>query len=142
VTTIATDYEGKQFAFEIDDRKAWLVYLLVPCVLQSANMTANIIPSLVPRDKYLCLDIKHARAVLEQCIERETKRGLKKLATAERQIKTLNAKAKRTNRSRLALTAALCLALPSLSRKKLAGAIGVTPAGAGYLLNQLKGVTV
>ena len=48
------------------------------------------------------------------------------------------ARFRRTRRSRLAEAAELSLALPSLTRRKLAIAVDATPAGAGYVMRQLE----
>jgi hypothetical protein len=54
-------------------------------------------------------------------------------------MEQLHVRYRRTSRSRLADAAELRIALPSLTRNKLAIAVNATPAGAGYLMRQLKG---
>lgn len=56
----------------------------------------------------------------------------------ERDVGDLRTRFQRTRRSRLAEAAELRVALPSLTRNKLAIAVNVTPAGAGYLMRQLE----
>lgn len=133
----ATCFDGRQLTFMPENPRAWLVSLMVPELLRQAGLTANLIPSLVPSLKYLDSDAGGYMTLLVECIGRRAETGLKSLASLERQIGGIDRRCNRTTRSRLRMAAELGLALPSLSRGKLAIAINATPAGAGYLMRQL-----
>jgi hypothetical protein len=133
----ATAYDGRQFVIAQDDSRAWLVSLMVPRLLWRAGITNNVIPSLVPAMRFLDGGVADFAAMLQQCIREKVYDGNKALAAMERKIAGFDQLYRRTARSRLRLAAELGLALPSLSRQKLAIAVNFTPAGAGYILRQL-----
>jgi hypothetical protein len=134
---LATSFDGKQLRFVREDRQAWLISLMVPELLRRAGLTINLIPILVPTLKFLDCDAKAYEQLLFNCISKAAQSGLKSLETLERQMGTTKQKYQRTARSRLLSTAELRLVLPSLTRRKLAIALGSTPAGAAYLMRQL-----
>jgi hypothetical protein len=110
---------------------------MVPRLLQRAGITSNLIPSLVPTIRFLDGGTTDFAAILSQCISEKVPDGNKALTAMERKVAGFDQLYSRTARSRLRLAAELGLALPSLSRAKLAIAVNSTPAGAGYLLKQL-----
>lgn len=135
----ATSYDGRQLSFMPEDRRAWLVSLMVPELIRRAELTTNLIPSLVPSLRFLDRDACGYEALIADCIGRAASVGLRSLATMERQIVEIDHRYKRTARSRLRLAAELGLAIPSLSRAKLAIAVKATPPGAAYLMKELGG---
>jgi hypothetical protein len=133
----ATAYDGRQLVIAQDDRRAWLVSLMVPRLLRRARITNNLMPSLVPTMRFLDGGVADFEGMLQQCIAEKVSDGNKALTAMERKIAGFDYAYRRTARSRLRMAAELGLALPSLSRAKLAIAVNSTPAGAGYLLKQL-----
>jgi hypothetical protein len=133
----ATAYDGRQFVVAPDDRRAWLVSLMVPRLLRRARITTNLIPSLVPPIRFLDGTATDFAVRLQECICQKVLPGNKALTALERKVAGFDQVYRRTARSRLRMAAELGLALPSLSRAKLAIAMNSTPAGAGYLLKQL-----
>lgn len=134
----ATSYDGRQFVIAQDDHRAWLVSIMVPRLLRRAGVTTNLIPSLVPGIRFLDGSVKDFASKLMECIGRQVVVGNKSLTALERKIAGFDQTNRRTARSRLRMAAELGLALPSLSRAKLAIAVKSTPAGARYLLRELK----
>jgi hypothetical protein len=133
----ATSYDGRQFVISQDDRRAWLISIMVPRLLQRAGITSNLIPSLVPTIRFHAGGVVGFADKLKECISHNVPSGNKALTAMERKIAGFDQAYRRTARSRLRMAAELGLALPSLSRQKLAIAVNSTPAGAGYLLKQL-----
>jgi hypothetical protein len=133
----ATSYDGRQFVIAQDDRRAWLVSVMVPRLLRRAGITTNLIPSLVPNIRFLDGGATDFAARLRYCIRHNVPAGNRALTALERKITGFDLTYRRTTRSRLRMAAELGLALPSLSRAKLAIAVNSTPAGAGYLMKQL-----
>ncbi len=133
----ATAFDGRQFVIAHDDRRAWLVSVMVPRLLRRAGVTTNLIPSLVPTLRFLDHGAQGFAAKLHECIAQSVASGNKALTAMERKIAGFDTAYRRTARSRLRMAAELGLALPSLSRQKLAIAVNSTPAGAGYLKRQL-----
>jgi hypothetical protein len=133
----ATTYDGREFVISQDDPRAWLISIMVPRLLQRAGITSNLIPSLIPTIRFLDGGAMGFAAKLQECICQKVAAGNKALTVMERKIAGFDKSYRRTARSRLLMAAKLGLALPSLSRQKLAIAVNSTPAGAGYLLKQL-----
>lgn len=130
--------DGRTISFDRDHPRAWLVLAMIPSLLQRSGMTANLLPSLVPRHKLLCASASEWCALLEECVSAQVPSGARNLERMEREIKQVRSLYHRTARSRLADAAELRIALPSLTRNKLAIAVNATPAGAGYLMRQLE----
>lgn len=135
----ATAFDGRQLILSPDDRRAWLVSLMAPRLLRRAGITRNLIPSLVPVMRFLDDRPQDITEKLHDCIRQRVRDGSKELSAMEQKIAGFALAYRRTARSRLQLAAELGLALPSLSRAKLAIAVNSTPAGAGYLKRQLVG---
>jgi hypothetical protein len=133
----ATSFNGSELVFSQDDRRAWLISFMVPRLLQRAGITSNLIPSLVPTMRFLDGGSVAFADKLKECICRNVPIGHKSLNAMERKVAGFDQLYRRTARSRLRLAAELGLALPSLSRQKLAIAVNSTPAGAGYILRHL-----
>lgn len=134
----ATAFNGRQFVITQDDRRAWLVSVMVPRLLRRAGITTNLIPSLVPAIRFLDGSGIDFAVKLKECIDTQVSAGNKALTALERKVAEFDQTYRRTARSRLRIAAELGLALPSLSRQKLAIAVNSTPAGAGYLKRQLR----
>ena len=130
--------DGREIAFNHDHPKAWLAYLMVPAMLRRSGLSAHTLPSLVPRQKFLCGSAKEWTAAVADCIAEQAPAAYRSLCRMERDVGELRTRFQRTRRSRLAEAAELRVALPSLTRNKLAIAVNVTPAGAGYLMRQLE----
>lgn len=135
---LATLPDGRAITFGRDHPRAWLVMTMVPTLLQRSGLSANLLPSLVPRHKFLCSSAPEWRDLLSQCLSSKAPPATFALDRMEREMSQLQARYRRTARSRLADAAELRVALPSLTRKKLAVAVNATPAGAGYLMRQLE----
>jgi hypothetical protein len=133
----ATSFNGREFIINQDDRRTWLIGIMVPRLLQRAGITSYLIPSLVPTLRFLDGGVVDFADKLKECIGHNAPVGNKVLTAMERKIAGFDQAYRRTSRSRLRMAAELGLALPSLSRKKLAIAVNSTPAGAGYLFRQL-----
>lgn len=129
--------DGHDIRFTRDEPRCWLLTMMVPLLLHRAGLTVNLLPSLVPKQRLLCASAAEWAEVVSVCIAAEASLALKTLSANERRILGVQDKYQRTARSRLAQAAELKVALPSLSRKKLAIALNATPAGAGYLQRQL-----
>ena len=130
--------DGRKIAFDHDHPKAWLVYLMFPAMLRRSGLSAHTLPSLVPRQKFLCGSAKEWTATVANCIAEQAPAAHRLLCRMERDVGNLRVRFQRTKRSRLAEAAELRMALPSLTRRKLAIAVDATPAGAGYLMRQLE----
>ena len=130
--------DGREIAFNHAHPKAWLAYLMVPAMLRRSGLSAHTLPSLVPRQKFLCGSAKEWTAAVADCIAEQAPAAYRSLCRMERDVGDLRTRFQRTRRSRLAEAAELRVALPSLTRNKLAIAVNVTPAGAGYLMRQLE----
>ncbi|WP_379923659.1 hypothetical protein [Erythrobacter sp. R86502] len=135
---IATLPDSRTVSFDRDHPRAWLVLALVPTLLQRSGMSANLLPALVPRRKLLCSSAAEWRELLLECLSAQVLLATRTLERLEREIAQSRSRYERTARSRLADAAELCIALPSLTRNKLAIAINATPAGAGYLMRQIE----
>ena len=129
---------GRDIRFLRDEPKCWLLMLMVPLLVQRSGLTTSVLPSLVPKQRLLCASADEWVDVLLGCVGAQTPLASRLLDKLERTISGLQGKYRRTARSRLAQAAELGVALPSLSRKKLAIALNATPAGAGYLLRQFR----
>lgn len=134
---VATLPDGRAITFDRDHPRAWLVLAMVPTLLQRAELSANVLPSLVPQHKFLCTSAAEWEDLLAGSLQSAAPIALRTLIRMERELAQSRALYRRSARSRLAEAAELRLALPSLTRGKLAAALGATPAGAGYLLRQL-----
>ncbi|WBY18006.1 hypothetical protein PF049_14085 (plasmid) [Erythrobacteraceae bacterium WH01K] len=134
---VATLPDGRAVTFGRDHPRAWLVLAMVPVLLQRSGLSANLLPSLVPRHKFLCSSVAEWRDLLTECLSRQAPAAASALARLEREMAQLHTRYRRTSRSRLVDAAELRVALPSLTRNKLAIAVNATPAGAGYLMRQL-----
>ena len=110
----------------------------LPAMLRRSGLSAHTLPSLVPRQKFLCGSAKEWTAAVADCIAEQAPAAYRSLCRMERDVGDLRTRFQRTRRSRLAEAAELRVALPSLTRNKLAIAVNVTPAGAGYLMRQLE----
>ena len=135
---IATLPNGRVITFERDHPRAWLVLAMVPALLLRSGLSANLLPSLVPRHKFLCSSVAEWRDRLAECLSQQAPLAARTLERMEREMALVHARYRRTARSRLADAAELRVALPSLTRNKLAIAVNATPAGAGYLMRQLE----
>lgn len=135
---VATLPDGRAIAFGRDYPRAWLVLALVPVLLRRSGLSVNLLPSLVPRHKFLCSSTEEWRELLNECLSYQAPSDFRILKQMEREMEQLHAQYRRTSRSRLADAAELRIALPSLTRNKLAIAVNATPAGAGYLMRQLE----
>lgn len=136
---VATLPDGHVITFDRDHPRAWLVLAMVPVLLQRSGLSVNLLPSLVPRHKFLCSSVAEWRDLLTECLSQQAPSAFQILERIEREMEQLHVRYRRTSRSRLADAAELRIALPSLTRNKLAIAVNATPAGAGYLMRQLKG---
>ena len=135
---VATLPDGQAVKFGRDHPRAWLVLTMVPVILQRSGLSANLLPSLIPRHKFLCSSVAEWRDLLTECLARQAPAAASALERLEREMAQLNERYRRTSRSRLTDAAELRVALPSLTRNKLAVAVNATPAGAGYLMRQLE----
>lgn len=135
---VATLPDGRAITFGHDHPRAWLVMIMVPTLLQRSGLSANLLPSLVPRHKFLCSSAPEWRDLLAECLSTQAPPAIRALDRMEHELAQLRARYRRTARSRLADAAELRVALPSLTRNKLAIAVNATPAGAGYLMRQLE----
>ncbi|AWW72841.1 hypothetical protein CD351_00200 [Erythrobacter sp. KY5] len=134
----ATLPDGRAIRFGRDYPRAWLVMAMVPVLLQRSGLSANLLPSLVPRHKFLCSSIAEWCDLLTECLSRQAPAAALALEGFEREMAQLKDRYRRTSRSRLTDAAELRIALPSITRNKLAIAVNATPAGAGYLMRQLE----
>ena len=135
---VATLPDGQAVTFSRDHPRAWLVLGMVPVLLQRSGLSVNLLPSLVPRHKFLCSSVVEWRDLLTECLARQAPAAASALERFEREMAQLHTRYRRTSRSRLADAAELRIALPSLTRNKLAMAVNATPAGARYLMRQLE----
>lgn len=135
---VATLRDGRAVMFGRDHPRAWLVLAMVPVLLQRSGLSANLLPSLVPRHKFLCSSVVEWRDLLAECLSRQAPAAALALKRFEREMAQLKDRYRRTSRSRLTDAAELRIALPSITRNKLAIAVNATPAGAGYLMRQLE----
>ena len=135
---IATLPDGRAITFDRDYPRAWLVLAMVPALLQHSGLSSNLLPSLVPRHKFLCSSAAEWRDLLTECLSNQAPLAARSLERLEREMAQLYLRYRRTSRSRLMDAAELRVALPSLTRNKLAVAVNATPAGAGYLMRQLE----
>ncbi len=135
---VATLPDGRTISFGHDHLRAWLVMIMVPTLLQRSGLSANLLPSLVPRHKFLCSSFAEWRDLLAECLFSQAPPAARSLDRMEREMSRLHERYRRTARSRLVDAAELRVALPSLTRNKLAIAVNATPAGAGYLMRQLE----
>jgi hypothetical protein len=86
----------------------------------------------------LCSSVEEWRGLLTGCLARQAPAAASALERLELELAQLHSRYRRTSRSRLTEAAELRVALPSLTRNKLAVAVNATPAGAGYLMRQLE----
>ncbi|MEL6877994.1 MAG: hypothetical protein AAGL68_07860 [Pseudomonadota bacterium] len=134
---VATLPDGRAITFDRDHPRAWLLLALIPVLLQRSGLSANLLPSLVPRHKFLCSSVAEWHDLLAECLSSQAPQAARLLERMEREVAQLHVRYRRTSRSRLTDAAELRIALPSLTRNKLAIAVNATPAGAGYLMRQL-----
>lgn len=114
----------------------WLAATAVPLAFQRLGLTNILMPNLIPS-----LRIMQARSWSAQGFSsflwREVKVGAAELDRLEQKMDVDRRRA-RTARSRLGAAATLRMAFPSITAARLAGALGTTVQGGGYLLRQLK----
>tara|TARA_E500000305_G_scaffold39821_1_gene30460 strand:+ start:297 stop:1199 length:903 start_codon:yes stop_codon:yes gene_type:complete len=134
---VATLPGGRTITFNREYPRAWMVAAMIPVLLRRSGLSANLLPSLVPRCKFLCSSAAEWSELLTQSLSDQASFAGRTLERMESEMAQLRVRYERTSRSRLAEVAELRLALPSLTRRKLAIAVNSTPAGAGYLLREL-----
>ena len=113
---IATLPDGRAISFGRDDPRTWLVMIMVPTLLQRSGLSANLLPSLVSRHKFLCSSAPEWRDLLADCLSTQAPLAARSLDRMEREMSRLHERYRRTARSRLVDAAELRIALPSLNR--------------------------
>ena len=83
--------DGREIAFDHDHPKAWLVYFMVPAMLRRSGLSAHTLPSLVPRQKFLCGSAKEWTAAVADCIAEQAPAAHRSLCRMERDVGDLRA---------------------------------------------------